>query len=37
MFAGLLLWRKRVVPLVVGHWLLDLLGLGLPLLLAALA
>ena len=37
MFAGLLLWRRRVVPLVVGHWLLDLLGLGLPLLLAALA
>jgi len=25
------------MPLAVGHWLLDLLGLGLPLLLAALA
>ena len=36
-FAGLFLWRRRVMPLAVGHWLLDLLGLGLPLLLAALA
>ncbi len=36
MFAGLLLWCRRVVPLAVGHWLLDLLGLGLPLLFAAL-
>ena len=36
-FAGLFLWRRRVAPLAVGHWLLDLLGLGLPLLLAALA
>ena len=29
-FAGLFLWRRRVMPLAVGHWLLDLLGLGLP-------
>ena len=36
-FAGLFLWRRRVMPLAVGHWLVDLLGLGLPLLLAALA
>ena len=35
-FAGLLMWRKRVMPLAVGHWLLDLLGLGLPVLLWSL-
>ena len=35
-FAGLLMWRKRVIPLAVGHWLLDLLGLGLPVLLWSL-
>ena len=35
-FAGLLMWRKRVIPLAIGHWLLDLLGLGLPVLLWSL-
>ncbi|WP_128773551.1 CPBP family intramembrane glutamic endopeptidase [Actinomyces oricola] len=34
-FAGLLIWRKRVMPLAVGHWLMDLLGLGLPLMASA--
>lgn len=29
----LLLWLRRLMPLVIGHWALDLLGLGLPMLL----
>ncbi|OYO24732.1 CPBP family intramembrane metalloprotease [Enemella dayhoffiae] len=29
-------WRKRLWPVVVAHWLLDVLGLGVPLLLGAL-
>lgn len=29
-------WRQRLWPVVVAHWVLDVLGLGLPLLLAAL-
>ncbi|OYO04110.1 CPBP family intramembrane glutamic endopeptidase [Enemella evansiae] len=29
-------WRKRLWPVVVAHWFLDVVGLGLPLLLAAL-
>lgn len=36
-FAGLMAWFKRLAPLVVAHWLMDVLGLGLPMLLAALA
>ena len=35
-FAGLLVWRRRVAPLAVGHWLMDLLGLGLPMLIWSL-
>ena len=35
-FAGLLTWRRRVAPLAVGHWLMDLLGLGLPMLIWSL-
>ncbi|WP_454931413.1 CPBP family intramembrane glutamic endopeptidase [Actinomyces israelii] len=35
-FAWLLTWRKRVAPLAVGHWLIDLLGLGLPVLIWSL-
>lgn len=42
LFAGLILgalmlWMKRIVPLVLGHWGLDLLFLGLPTLMLALA
>lgn len=41
-FAGLILgalmlWMKRIAPLVLGHWGLDLLFLGLPTFLLALA
>ena len=35
-FAWLLIWRRRVAPLAVGHWLMDLLGLGLPMLIWSL-
>ena len=35
-FAWLLTWRRRVAPLAVGHWLMDLLGLGLPMLIWSL-
>ena len=30
LFGGLWLWKRKTVPLVVGHWLLDLFFLGLP-------
>lgn len=36
-FGGLWLWKRRAVPLVIGHWLLDLLFLGLPVLYMSLA
>lgn len=35
--GGLMLWMKRIAPLVLGHWGLDLALLGLPTLLIALA
>lgn len=35
-FAVLALRLRRLVPLVVGHWVLDVLGLGLPMLVLAL-
>ncbi len=34
-FGLLYLWFKRLLPLVIGHWLVDVLFLGLPLLLTA--
>ncbi len=34
--GALVVWLRRLGPLVVAHWLLDVLGLGLPLLAAAL-
>lgn len=37
MFAGLLYWRKRVLPVAVAHWFIDFLGLGVPMLVAALS
>lgn len=37
LFGGLLLWRRRVWPLIIAHWLLDILGLGLPTLALALS
>lgn len=33
-FGALYVWLQRLVPLVVAHWLIDVLGLGLPMLLA---
>ena len=36
-FALLYWWRKRLVPLIIAHALLDLLGLSLPTLMLALA
>lgn len=36
-FGLLRVWLKRLAPLIIGHWLLDVVGLGLPMLLAALA
>ncbi len=35
--GGLVLWQRRLVPLVVAHWALDVVGLGLPMLALALA
>lgn len=37
MFGALYLWRKRLWPLIIAHWLLDVVGLGLPLLFGALS
>lgn len=36
MFGLLAWWMKRLWPVIIGHWLLDVLGLGLPMLLASL-
>ncbi|MDO5499127.1 MAG: type II CAAX endopeptidase family protein [Propionibacteriaceae bacterium] len=36
MFGALYLWRKRLWPLIIAHWLLDVVGLGLPIVFAAL-
>ena len=35
MFGALYLWRKRLGQLIIAHWLIDVVGLGLPLLLIA--
>lgn len=37
LFGVLYLWRKRLWPLIFAHWFLDVVGLGLPVLFAALA
>lgn len=37
LFGALYVWLKRLGPLVIAHWLLDVLGLGLPMLLAAVS
>jgi len=37
MFGLFAWWMKRLWPLIIGHWLLDVIGLGIPMLLAALA
>ncbi|WP_425309728.1 type II CAAX endopeptidase family protein [Ammonicoccus fulvus] len=37
LFGVLYLWRKRLWPLIFAHWFLDVIGLGLPVLFAALA
>lgn len=36
-FGALSWWWRRLTPLVIGHWFVDFLGLGLPLFMAALA
>lgn len=35
MFGALYMWRKRLGQLIIAHWLIDVVGLGLPLLLIA--
>jgi membrane protease YdiL (CAAX protease family) len=35
--GGLYLWLKRLAPLVFAHWLIDVLGLGLPILFLAVS
>ncbi|WP_157754730.1 CPBP family intramembrane glutamic endopeptidase [Nigerium massiliense] len=35
-FGALLWWRRRLWPLVIAHWVLDVLGLGLPSLFLAM-
>ena len=35
MFGALYLWRRRLGQLIIAHWLFDVIGLGLPLLLIA--
>lgn len=35
-FGAIVLWQKRLVPIIVAHWVLDVLGLGLPVLAMAL-
>lgn len=35
MFGALYLWRKRLGQLIIAHWLFDVIGLGLPLLMIA--
>ena len=36
MFGLLAMWMKRLWPLIIAHWLLDVVGLGLPMLFFAL-
>lgn len=36
-FGALYLWRRRLWPLIFSHWVLDVIGLGLPMLAAALS
>lgn len=36
-FGLLRIWLKRLAPLIIGHWLLDVVGLGVPMLMLALA
>lgn len=36
-FGLLRVWLKRLAPLIIGHWLLDVVGLGVPMLMLALA
>lgn len=35
-FGLLALWMKRLWPLIIGHWVLDVIGLGVPVFLAAI-
>jgi membrane protease YdiL (CAAX protease family) len=35
--GALYLWLKRLAPLVFAHWLIDVLGLGLPILILTVA
>lgn len=35
-FGLLRVWLKRLAPLIIGHWLVDVIGLGLPMLMLAL-
>lgn len=37
LLGALMLWMRRIAPLVVAHWGLDVVGLGLPMLLIALS
>lgn len=37
LLGALMLWMRRIAPLVVAHWGLDVVGLGLPTLLIALS
>ena len=36
LFAVLALRLRRLLPLIVAHWAIDVLGLGLPLMILAL-
>ncbi|QWW20332.1 CPBP family intramembrane metalloprotease [Schaalia sp. 19OD2882] len=36
-FSGLMVWHRTTSPLVIAHWLFDLLGLGLPVFFLALS
>lgn len=36
-FGALLWWFKRLGPIIVGHWLIDVIGLGLPMMMGALS
>ena len=36
MFGLLAWWMKRLWPLIIGHWLLDVIGLGVPMFVASL-
>lgn len=37
MFGAIVVWQKRLMPVIVGHWLVDVLLLGLPMLALAVA